>query len=185
MQPVRSQTGGPTGWTSNPLPNKVISISGSTRPGPARGTRSAFATGSFWNAPTLGWTYQLAYMLTHAAILADTKVRHYPLVETFDAWEDWDIIHSAPDRLRWGIWAYSHAAVKTPSGLKMPVGSYISWANQGNDLLERKRRPLSSPDNINAAVIDAQHRRTSSARLWCILARQCSGRLIMRLQITT
>ena len=60
--------------------------------------------GSFWNAPTKGWTYQLAYMLMHAAILADTKVRHYPLVETFDAWESWDVIHSAPERLRWGIW---------------------------------------------------------------------------------
>ena len=92
----------------------------------------------FWNSPTLGWTYQLGYMLTHAAILADTKVRHYPLVETFDAWEDWDIIHSAPQRLRWGIWAYSHAAVKTPHGIKMPVGTYISWANQGERLLSRR-----------------------------------------------
>ncbi len=112
--------------------------------------------GSFWNALAKGWTYQLGYMLTHAAILADTKVRHYPLVETFDAWEDWDIIHSAPDRLRWGIWAYSHAAVKTPSGLKMPVGSYISWANQGQRLLSENDVHFLA-DNINAAVIDAQN----------------------------
>ena len=111
--------------------------------------------GSFWNAPTKGWTYQLAYMLTHAAILADTKVRHYPLIETFDAWESWDVIHSAPERLRWGIWAYSHAAVKTPNGLKLPVGSYISWANQGERLLdERDVRFLA--DNINGAVADAR-----------------------------
>ena len=110
--------------------------------------------GSFWNAPTLGWTYQLAYMLTHAAILADTKVRHYPLVETFDAWESWDVIHSAPERLRWGIWAYSHAAVKTPNGLKFPAGTYISWANQGERLLEEQDVSFLA-NNINAAVTDA------------------------------
>ncbi len=111
--------------------------------------------GSFWNAPTKGWTYQLAYMLMHAAILADTKVRHYPLVETFDAWESWDVIHSAPERLRWGIWAYSHAGVKTPHGLKMPVGTYISWANQGERLLDDSDVRFLA-DNINAAVADAK-----------------------------
>lgn len=111
---------------------------------------------AFWNAPTKGWTYQLAYMLTHAAILADTKVRHYSLVETFDAWESWDVIHTAPEKLRWGIWAYSHAAVKTPQGLKVPAGSYISWANQGERLLgENDVRFLTT--NINDAVADAHH----------------------------
>lgn len=111
--------------------------------------------GSFWNSLTKGWTYQLGYMLAHAAILADTKVKHYPLVETFDAWEDWDVIHSAPQRLRWGIWAYSHAAVKTPHGLKMPSGTYISWANQGERLLSQQDVRFLS-DNINRAVTDAQ-----------------------------
>jgi hypothetical protein len=110
---------------------------------------------AFWNAPTKGWTYQLAYMLTHAAVLANTKVRHYPLVETFDAWESWDVIHTAPEKLRWGIWAYSHAAVKTPRGLKFPEGTYISWANQGERLLsESDVRFLVA--NINAAVADAR-----------------------------
>jgi hypothetical protein len=111
---------------------------------------------AFWNAPTKGWTYQLAYMLAHAATLAKTKVRHYPLVETFDAWESWDVIHTAPEKLRWGIWAYSHAAVKTPSGLKMPVGTYISWANQGERLLSEPDVSFLT-DNINAAVSDAQN----------------------------
>jgi len=109
----------------------------------------------FWNSPIQGWTYQLGYTLVHAAILAGTKVRHYPLVETFDAWEDWDVLHSAPERLRWGIWAYSHAAVKTPHGLKFPAGSYISWANKGGHLLdEQDVRFLAN--NINAAIRDAQ-----------------------------
>jgi len=108
----------------------------------------------FWNGPAKGWTYQLAYMLTHAAVLAGTRVRHYPLVETFDAWESWDVIHTAPAKLRWGIWAYSHAAVKTPHGLEIPAGTYISWANRGERLLsENDVRFLTT--NINAAVTDA------------------------------
>ncbi|MGD0221145.1 MAG: hypothetical protein ABSF71_02310 [Terriglobia bacterium] len=111
---------------------------------------------SFWNDPWLGWTYQLAYTLLHAAVLANTKVRHYPLIETFDAWESWDVIHTAPDRLRWGIWAYSHAAVKTPKGLKLPAGSYISWANQGKRLLEPEDVRFLA-DNANAAIADARN----------------------------
>jgi len=112
--------------------------------------------GAFWNDPKLGWTFQLASMLTHAATLADTKVRHYPLVETFDAWESWDVLHSAPEKLRWGIWAYSHAAVKTPSGLKFPAGTYISWANQGERLLSQDDVSFLT-SNINAAVTDARN----------------------------
>lgn len=109
---------------------------------------------NFWNSPTLGWTYQLAYMLMHGAMLANTKVRHYPLVETFDAWESWDVLHTVPQRLRWGIWAYSHASVKTPHGLVMPQGSYISWANQGKRLLSPEDVAFLST-NIDAAVRDA------------------------------
>ena len=106
----------------------------------------------FWNWPELGWTYQLAYMLIHGAVLADTHVRHYHLTETFDAWESWDVIHTAPERLKWGIWAYSHAAVKTPEGLKMPAGAYISWANQG-------KRLLSEADvKLLAGTLDAAYR---------------------------
>ncbi|HEY1581295.1 MAG TPA: hypothetical protein VGF82_29865 [Terracidiphilus sp.] len=108
----------------------------------------------FWNSPTLGWTYQLAYMLMHGAMLAKTKVRHYPLVETFDAWESWDVLHTVPQRLRWGIWAYSHSAVKTPHGIVMPQGSYISWANQGKRLLSDSDVQFLST-NLNAAVTDA------------------------------
>lgn len=112
----------------------------------------------FWNTPTLGWTYQLAYMLLHGAVLANTRVRHYPLVETFDAWESWDVLHTVPERLRWGIWAYSHAAVKTPHGIVMPQGSYISWANQGKRLLSQADVQFLR-SNINAAVRDAAQTR--------------------------
>ena len=109
---------------------------------------------SFWNDPALGWTYQLAYTLTHAAMLAGTHVKHYPLIETFDAWESWDVLHTVPERLRWGIWAFSHASVKTPDGIKVPDGSYISWGNQGKRLLSGDDVAFLNT-NISQAVIDA------------------------------
>jgi hypothetical protein len=87
-------------------------------------------------------------------MLADTKVRHYSLIETFDAWESWDVLHTVPQRLRWGIWTYSHAAVETPHGLVMPQGSYISWANQGKRLLTVADVEFLSR-NIGEAVRDA------------------------------
>ncbi len=109
---------------------------------------------TFWNAPLLGWTYQLGTLLLHAAVLADTRVRHYPIIETFDAWESWDTIHTAPQRLRWAIWAYSHAGVKTPKGLRMPAGSYISWGNHGHDLLSAQDVGFLSSE-LDAAASDA------------------------------
>lgn len=111
--------------------------------------------GGFWNAPYLGWTYQLAYVLVHSAQLAGSRTRHYVLTETFDAWESWDVIHTAPERLRWGIWAYLHAAVKVPGGLEMPRGSYISWANQGSRLLSREDVDFLARES-NDALADAQ-----------------------------
>jgi hypothetical protein len=109
----------------------------------------------FWNAPYLGWTYQLGYVLVHAAQLSGTRTRHYVLTETFDAWESWDVIHTAPERLRWGIWAYLHAAVKAPGGLEMPRGSYISWANQGSRLLSREDVDFLARET-NDALADAR-----------------------------
>ena len=109
---------------------------------------------SFWNSPQLGWTPQLAYTLLHAAALADSKTRHYTLAETFDAWESWDVIHTAPDRLRWGIWAYLHAGVKTPKGLKFPKGTYIAWANRDKELLTSEDVQFLA-NTITEAALDA------------------------------
>lgn len=95
---------------------------------------------TFWNAPVLGWTYQLGYLLQHRAMLAGTRVRHYFLTETFDAWESWNTIRTARDRLRWAIWAWSHVGAKTPRGLEMTSGTYISWGNSG--------RALIAPDDV-------------------------------------
>ena len=109
---------------------------------------------TFWNAPLLGWTYQLGYLLQHAAVLSGTGVRHYFLTETFDAWESWDTIHTAPERLRWGIWAYSHAAVKTATGPEMPAGAYVSWGNRGAALLGQSDVAFLA-ENLNAAAVSA------------------------------
>ena len=110
---------------------------------------------NFWNNQNLGWTYQLGYVLGHAAVLADTNVRHYVLTEAFDGWENWDVIHNARERLRWGIWAYSHAAVIRPDGLKMPAGNYISWSHQGQRLLSQEDIEFLT-ETSNAAFRDAR-----------------------------
>ncbi|MBK5261204.1 MAG: hypothetical protein JJE17_01375 [Peptostreptococcaceae bacterium] len=109
----------------------------------------------FWNNQLRGWTYQLSNLLIHAAVLADTKVHHCFVTETFDAWEMFDIIHNSQEKLRWGIWAYSHAAVKTPKGLKMPSGSCISWCNKGKILLSKEDVSFIAK-TTNAAFFDAQ-----------------------------
>ena len=109
----------------------------------------------FWNVPWLGWTHGMTSVLLHAAMLAETRVRHYVLTEVFDAWEEFDILHNSPQRLKWGIWAYLHAALKTPHGLKMPAGSYISWANRGHALIPAEDVAWLARE-INAATLDAR-----------------------------
>ena len=106
--------------------------------------------GTFWNAPNNGWTYQLSFILLHGAILSKTPAKHYFLTETFDAWESWNIIGCARERLRWGIWAFSHAGVKTPEGLKFPDGSYISWGNQVKRLLSDEEVNFLATETNNA-----------------------------------
>lgn len=108
----------------------------------------------YWNRPVSGWTYQMAYMLLHGAVLAKSRVHHYQLTETFDAWECWDVLHTVPEKLKWGIWAYSHAATKVPGGLKMPAGAYISWCNQGKRLLSAGDVQMLT-QTLNAAYRDA------------------------------
>jgi len=104
--------------------------------------------------PLLGYTYHLVNILLHGAILADTPTRHYVVVETFDAWETWEVIHRVPEKLKWEIWAYTHAAIKTPKGLKFPTGTYISWGNRGPDLLTVEDVSFLT-NNIDRAELDA------------------------------
>ena len=117
----------------------------------------------WWTHEFRGWTFQLANLIAHHVMVvagnrrrASTPCRHYHLVETWDAWEPWDTMHQTPMKLRWGMWAFTHAAVATPEdGLSRTAGSYISWAHNW-------RSHLLSPDDVrflrthlNAAVENA------------------------------
>lgn len=103
------------------------------------GQRSPLLHQGYWNNPISGWTYQLQQILVHLAQLSKTGCKHYYLTETFDSRESWNTINNARDRLKWGIWAYSHAAVKTPEGLIFPDGAYISWTHQVYKLLSEEQ----------------------------------------------
>lgn len=95
----------------------------------------------WWHQLWKGWTFQLANLLTRGAMIAranqlrQTPCRFYNLIETWDGWEPWDTVHQVPHKLRWAMWAYSHAAVLMPDGIRVPDGSYISWMNNGDGLL--------------------------------------------------
>ena len=91
----------------------------------------------YWPCHAMGITFQLASLLTHAAMLAETRCKHLFLVETFDAWEPWDAIHQYPSKVAWQVWAYSHATALLPGGrARRPDGFYSSWMNRGQQLLD-------------------------------------------------
>ncbi|HEX7264714.1 MAG TPA: hypothetical protein VF383_11105 [Candidatus Dormibacteraeota bacterium] len=96
----------------------------------------------WWDDTWKGWTFQLAYLLGHAAQIAagnerrDRPCRHYLLIETWDGWEPWDTLHDTPEKLRWAIWAFTHATViGAEDRLIARDGIYISWMNDWNDRL--------------------------------------------------
>lgn len=108
----------------------------------------------YWNDAMLGYTFQLSYILVHGAQLAATHTRHYVLIDPWDAWEPPDPLHASPLGVRWEIWAYTHAAVKTPQGDKVPAGIYYSWGNRGDQLWSAKDVSFLS-GNSDAATADA------------------------------
>lgn len=85
----------------------------------------------WWDDWWKGWTNQHTNLLSHgvAARRCGQPVRHYKLIETWDGWEPFDTVHVVPQKLRWAMWAWSHAAIATPEGLEVPDGTYISWMN--------------------------------------------------------
>ena len=95
----------------------------------------ASAWQDYWPANGMGFTFQLQAMLTEQAMLSKTPCRHMFLVETFDAWEPWDSIHSYPDKVAWEMWAYSHAGVLEAEKTQYADGCYISWMNRGETLI--------------------------------------------------
>jgi len=115
----------------------------------------------WWHQLWKGWTFQLANLLTRGAMIAganeqrQTPCRLYNLIETWDGWEPWDTLHQVPHKLRWAMWAFSHAAVIAPDGVHVPDGSYISWMNNGDmDLLSADDIAYIS-DHLNQAQASA------------------------------
>jgi hypothetical protein len=104
----------------------------------------------WWDDTWKGWTFQLAYLLGHAAQIRGGSVtraaagrppcRQYNLIETWDGWEPWDTLHDTPGKLEWAMWAFDHAAVIGPEGRPITAeGTYISWMNDWNKRLISER----------------------------------------------
>jgi hypothetical protein len=100
----------------------------------------------WWDDTWKGWTFQLAYLLGHAAQIRGGNAtrakngvgpcRQYNLIETWDGWEPWDTLHDTPGKLEWAIWAFDHAAVIGPDARPITAeGTYISWMNDWNKRL--------------------------------------------------
>ncbi len=115
----------------------------------------------WWHQLWKGWTFQTANLLTRGAMIAranqqrKTPCRFYNLIETWDGWEPWDTLHQVPHKLRWAMWAFTHASVDTPDGLKTPDGSYISWMNNGDMELLDTQDIAYLVHNLDAAQANA------------------------------
>lgn len=117
----------------------------------------------WWDDWWKGWTNQHTNLLSHAVAVrgAARGVRHYKLIETWDGWEPFDTVHAVPGKLRWAMWAWSHAAVATPGGLEVPDGTYLSWMN------DKDRRLLDAEAvGFVAGELDAAER--SAARMTAV-----------------
>ncbi len=102
----------------------------------------------WWDAGLQGWTFQYTHLLSRLAQIRDANrsrpyppCRHYRLIQLLDGWEPYDTFHDYQDKLRWGIWAFTHAAITDASSseLQLTAGSYLAFANNSRaELLTRE-----------------------------------------------
>jgi hypothetical protein len=117
----------------------------------------------WWDDTWKGWTFQQAYLLGHGAQIAagnarrEHPCRHYLLIETWDGWEPWDTLRDTPEKLRWAIWAFTHATVIGEGGrLIGRDGVYVSWMNDWNDRLIGDAEVDFLATNLDAAESSAR-----------------------------
>jgi hypothetical protein len=94
----------------------------------------------WWDAGFAGWTFQLSNLASRLALIKSTKKptspgipRVYKLVQLLDGWEPYDTFRDYPGKLRWGIWAFSHASYQDEfNQLHHSDGAYFAIANDSN-----------------------------------------------------
>ncbi|WP_375385758.1 hypothetical protein [uncultured Microbacterium sp.] len=117
----------------------------------------------WWDAGWQGWSFQLSNLLARAALIEagnrhrSEPCRHYPLFQLLDGWEPYDTLHDYPEKLKWGIWAFSHAATRAGETYRPRDGAYLAVAN------DRTGRLIGSDDvawvaeTVSAAAESASH----------------------------
>jgi hypothetical protein len=94
----------------------------------------------WWDAGFAGWTFQLSHLASRIGLIKSTKKpfslgtpKVYKLVQLLDGWEPYDTFRDYPGKLRWGIWAFSHASYQDEfDQLHHSDGTYFAIANDSN-----------------------------------------------------
>lgn len=116
----------------------------------------------WWDAGWQGWSFQLTNLLARAALITAGNAtrtrpcRHYPLIQLLDGWEPYDTLHDYPNKLHWGIWAFSHASTRNGGEESVSGGMYLAVGNDRTGAL--------IPDDDVAWIADALSAATESAR---------------------
>lgn len=76
--------------------------------------------------------------------------------EIDDGWEPYDTLHDYPNKLHWGIWAFSHASTRNGGEESVSGGMYLAVGNDRTGAL--------IPDDDVAWIADALSAATESAR---------------------